>query len=349
MPPRIVHLLGGLRAVDDRQGKVFVQAGRDCKFCEFPVPNYAKLYAALRALKLETVGAEFVNDHSYQGLDTPDWQCAAPSGQFSMRLERHAWADVRHAAIQDRNPEIADGAARAKTYVDLLAVRIFQLSGEYNGCLRAWHLGAGDPNGTFFENGFVRNIDAAIHAFAADAASLRDLIAELVWRDVQGEVEEVRTLGTFLKRNRDNQDPLVSEIVAEGQNGGWIKQLTDLRNHITHVAPVGRGHALHFCEARKRNIGDIPDIPTLHYPLLGDDGSILEILDSSIDYDDAGAFKAAIREYQNIVSQSIDALQYAWETVARLVDLLGDVRQRAGYRTETPHLTEDDIVNVEQL
>ncbi len=42
-PVRIVHLQGGLRAVDDRSGTIFVQVHSGKRFIQFPAPEYARL------------------------------------------------------------------------------------------------------------------------------------------------------------------------------------------------------------------------------------------------------------------------------------------------------------------
>lgn len=109
----------------------------------------------------------------------------------------------------------------------------------------------------------------------ADAAAYRDLIAETVWRLVLGGEASVTTLGTFVKKAAKETNPLAVQIVADGKPGGWLKTFTDLRNEITHVAPVGRSQTFHFCEPREVALKKQGNVVQLHYPLLQGKGGDL--------------------------------------------------------------------------
>jgi hypothetical protein len=342
MPPRIVHLLGGLRAVDDRENPVRIEAGHDQRFAQFSAPSYRNLYGDLMASGLQPIGAEFVNRQSLEGLAAPDWQCASPGQGFKLRIERDLWAGVRHAAINSGDLIARDLAERASTYLDLLPIRILQLSEAYNQTLRAF-LADGGGDSIFFQNSFGRYIDAAIHGFVADAASLRDIIAEALWKLIVKEAVQVTTLATFLKKAKAHPHKLVQSVIAAGKEGGWLKNLSDLRNHITHVAPLGRSAEFHMCQPRKAKIGRAIEATVLHYPLLEGSGA-LRPEQAPVDFSDEATVKARLQEYKSYCDSSIDALDYAWRTLAQLVDLLAELRAGAGLRSETMTLTDEDLV-----
>lgn len=342
MPPRIVHLLGGLRAVDDRAGPVRIEVGHDQPLAQFPVPPYADLYRQLIALGLQPIGAEFVHLGSYEGLEAPDWQCASPGQGFKLMKERDLWAGVRHVAMNEKAPVVRDLAGRVTTYLDLLPIRILQLSEAYNQSLRAI-LADGNGDSIFFQNSFGRYIDAAIHGFAADAASFRDIIAEALWKLIVKEAGHVTTLATLLKKAKSHSHPLVQSVVTAGGNGGWLKNLSDLRNHITHVAPVGRAAEFHMCQLRKAKIGPNIEVTSLHYALLEGSGS-LRPEQELVDFNDEAAIRAQLEEYKRYCDSSIDALEYAWKTLGNLVDLLSALRTAARLKSERLHLTDEDLV-----
>lgn len=342
MPSRIVHLLGGLRAVDNRSDRVDIQVSVDQRLGHFPTPPYAQLYTRLIGMGLRPVGVEFIRARTYEGLEAPDWECASPNEGFKILNERNHWSDVRHAAIVDRAQDVVNFASSAKTYLDLVPIRILQLSEAYNRTLRANNTSADDET-LYFSNTFCPYIDAAIHAFVADAASLRDLIAEGVWKLVLKETGQVTTLSSFLKKATSHSHPLAQTIVAAGQEGQWLKNLTNLRNHITHVAPVGRQAAFHFCVPRQVTIGPNLDAQALHFPLLDANGTIWEQADP-LDYDDEPALRESLKLYGQFCETSLDALEYAWLTLGKLVDLLTGLRLAAGLRSEKLTLTDKDIV-----
>jgi hypothetical protein len=111
------------------------------------------------------------------------------------------------------------------------------------------------------------HIEAAIHAFPADAAGMRDLIAEAAWRLVLKQpAADVTTLATLLKRTRARSEPLIVEIREAGAEGGWLKALTELRNAVTHIAPLANTHEVHLIDFRLQALGS-GVLPYLHYPL----------------------------------------------------------------------------------
>lgn len=341
-PPRIVHLLGGLRAVDDGSGTIRIEVGHDQRLAQFPAPVYAQLYQNLIGCGLRPIGAEFVSLESYNGLEAPNWECASPDQGFKIREERNLWSGIRHVAIRDKLSIERDLAERATTYLDLLPIRILQLSEAYNQSLRAY-LAGGKAEFVFFQNSFGRYIDAAIHGFVADAASFRDLIAESLWKLIVKGPGQVTTLATFLKKARSHPDSLVQSVITAGDAGGWLKSLSDLRNHITHVAPVGRSTEFHMCQPRKISIGPKIDATALHYALLEGSGALREDPEP-VDFNDEDAVRARLKDYQAFCSTSIDALEYAWTTLGKLVDLLADLRVAAGLKSEIMTLTDADII-----
>lgn len=340
LAPRIVHLLGGLRAVDARDGQVGIQVSLDRRLAQFAAPPYPNLYPTLSSLGLHPIGVEFVHHGSYTGIDPPDWQCASPSNGFQILAEQQAWQDIRTAAYSDKNPALADFASRTKSYLSLLPIRIFQLSEAYNRTLR--RAGVIKP-GRLFDNVWRPHLEAAVHAYLADAASFRDLIAEGVWRFLLGGDTTVTTFASFLKRAKDNPNTLAQAILSAGKPGGWIKIFTDLRNDVIHVAPVGRSQALHFCQAREVECGPVK-ILTAHYPLLANDGSIYRTDDADLNFEDEGLIRRRLDEFRAYCLTSIDGLTYTWETAARFVELLSSLRDLAGFRQEGTTITDADII-----
>jgi hypothetical protein len=342
-PPRIVHLPGGIRAVDDLSPKIKLYHSPSKILGEYPRPNYAKLYGTLNGLGLFPVGVEFVRPEAMQGLSPPDWECSSPRGGFLVRQERRAWSDIRHAARADARPEVVNAAAHCLTYLDLLSLRLWQLSTAYNQMLVSAYR-PGDDERLLVSTGYMRHIDAAVHAFVADAGSFRDLLAEMSWRFILGGQERVTTLGSFIKKAKSNADPLAVEIIAAASHNCWLRQLSSLRDEIVHVAPMGRQQNFHSCKVRSKALSPTVTVQLLHYPILQANGTIWSD-DGDVDFEDEEAVKAAIGQYNDFVEDSQDGLIYCWQTLDRLVDLLSRIRGRSGFRGEMLKITDDDIIN----
>jgi hypothetical protein len=341
MPPRIVHLLGGLRAVDDRSGKCSIQLNHKTVLGSFPTAKYPLLYSELNSLCLTPLGCEFINAGSYKGLYPPDWEVASPGGGFRIVEERNQWNNVRYAKNKAGELEIADLAARTSTYLQLLSIRLLQLSEAYNKMLNCW---AGDQKretGHLISNTYMTYVDAAIHGFVADAASFRDLIAESVWRLVLREQESVTTLASFIKKAGDVSHPLAVSVCNDSKSGAWLHAFTQLRNNIIHVAPMGRRSSKHACIVRDQTLG-AGQLPVLHYPLLEPDETLHQ--SSPLDLTTDETAKQGLKDYRDFCVRSIDGLDYAWRTTSKLIELQSEVRNLAGLSGAVPHITDKDII-----
>lgn len=347
-PPRILHLPGGLRAVDDLSGRVKLYFSPKKISCEHPAPEYAKLYSTMRKVDLPPVGVEFRRSEVERGLAPPDWECASPRGGFLGLAERRAWEKIRNAARKDKRPEIARIAAHSLTYLDLLSLRVCQLSTAYNQMLISAYR-PDDDERLLISTGYMRHIDAAVHAFLSDAGSFRDLLAEMAWRFVLSGQERVTTLGTFIKKAKFSTDPLAVEMLTAASDKGWLRQLSSLRDEIVHVAPMGRQQNFHSCKIRSKTLAPGVVVPMLHYPILQQDGSIWNDDADFVDFNDEESIINSITRYNNFVERSLDGLSYCWQTHDRLIDLLSQIRSRSGFRSEMLRITDEDIIDVKSI
>lgn len=186
-----------------------------------------------------------------------------------------------------------------------------------------------------------------MHGFLADAGSLRDLISFLVWKFVLRRGEGVTTLGTFIKKARDSDNALASEIVSEAKDRGWLKILSTLRDRIVHVAPVGGQSDLHSFKIRAKVFKNGDNLYYLHYPIMSSNFDIYsprEELNRSSD-----DFISAIRDYNQYLDSSIDGLYYCWNVLDNLIDLISRVRLACEFRQESVVITDRDIIEIKEL
>ncbi len=340
-PPisRIVHLLGGLRAVDAGTGHVYVQAHADKRFIYFPSPPYAELYSSLKKLGFPVVGVEFVERVSHAA---PDWWFSPPAGQFRLMAESRAWSEMRHLARTERRSDIVDISRRCAVLLELLGIRILQMSNAYNGAYLAQ---AGDgllKAGHLFDNTYVAHIEAAIHAFLTDATNLRDLIFEFVWRFIFNEKTDSWSFKKIRLRSGEADEPVGKELVDAG-TAGWLKRLTDLRNDVVHVAPIGAHHSFPLCSTRIISLPDGGVIPSLSYGLVDRDQSNMD--EASLVRDNEVDIRRDISIHRSRLDNSEDALMYAWTTLGKLIALCERIRITSGIKGEMVTIRSEDIVS----
>jgi hypothetical protein len=222
------------------------------------------------------------------------------------------------------------------------------MSRAYNSTFRSQlEANVGSPL-LMFDNTFVPHVEASIHAFLGDAANLRDLLSEFVWKYVLHQPEGVRSFKTFRTRASRFDDPLARAMIQEGQSG-WIKRLSDLRNNVFHVAPIGANHIFPSCFGRKFKLRPSGEVTGVSYGLLERSPELQTRAQTAIASRDESAIKKAMRDYWADLQKSDDALNYAWITVGNLCSLAEEARAASGLQGKTLHLSDDDIIDIKKV
>jgi hypothetical protein len=341
---RVVHLTGGLRAVDLNDGKVWIEISPDHRFGHFETPPYPQLYDVLQKLGFETIGIDFLENHVFAGAMPPDWQTfRLGSGCYDLVAER-AWSHVGHAADQNSDLILKILAGKIRTYLRLIPIRLRQLSDAYNQSLRsAVSKPAPTEIGNHFDNGWTTYIDAAVHAFLSDASAFRDVLAETIWRIIlKRESVAVTSIRGLIKHARSEDHPLVSTVL-ESTREGWLRELSDLRNHIVHVAPVSQSQEHHFVELRGFEAPDGQTLPTIHLPLLSADGSVRIPTREVIPYRDEAAIMASLQSYVAYSAAGQDALLVCNGYCFKLVELAMNIKMAANLKEEEFVVTDADM------
>ncbi len=346
---RVIHLLGGHRAFDLGGEQVRIGPDFPRRFLEIPTRPYAETFRALQSIGLRPIGVEFLTRATQIGADAPDFQTFDIRAGYTAMTGRHEWSQVQNIETQ-RSSQILDVSSRFSTYYRLLTYRVLGLSEAYRstliGQLTDFDGSYRIPeDGTLFSNGFRTALEAAIHAFLADAACLRDLIAEAIWKLVLREPStDVTTLRTFIKRTKQRKDdhPIVRQVHEAAEEDGWLFTLTSLRNAVIHIAPMGNAHELSECQVRFQALQG-GSIPTIHYPLLSSNGRVRPSQDP-VDFYDDEIREVRLADYDAFVKSSMDALEYLCGCHFRLVRMATDVRVAAQLDHKMLELTDKDII-----
>ncbi len=347
---RVVHLAGGLRAIDFNQPQVRIEVVPNVQFGSFRTPDYQNLFQVLVTLGFRPIGADFYTRHADSEGSPPDWQAFRVDGGYYAMLAERSWSGVRYAASRDGNATLEILASKARTYLRLLPLRLRQLSEAYNSSLARALTGRSTVKiGHHFGNEWGEHIDAAIHAFLSDAAAFRDVLSEIVWRVILGNDDKsVTSLSGLLNKTKNNRHPIVV-LIRESAKDGWISHLSDLRNQIVHVAPVADSQEHHMCELRAHRSPSGQDIPTIHLALLEGSGHVRKPSSTFVDYNDEEAVKASLASYQEYVRSSRDALDVCEYFCAKLVSLSMRIKNFGFLEEREIIITDDDIVGPIEL
>lgn len=344
---RVVHLLGGLRAFDFDEDHVVVGADGAGPQIRFARPPYPKLYTQLERLGLQPIGVQFITSpDDLNGVAPVRWEAwRTPLGLNGMQIA-HEWSFVRSKFIKEGELEIAGIAGKITTYLRLLKLRLRHLSDGYHSMLRcrlADTPGEATIRPGMFSNLWGDEIDAAIHAYFADATSLRDALAEACWKLVLKRADrEVTTIAGLMKHGKADSNAFIASVLKHTEEGAWIKNLTDLRNEILHVVPVDGIHEHSFLDLREHAVGS-EKLFRLHYPLTTPQGGLRRDVARTVDYSDEAAVRQSVLDYDAFAKTSGDALEYAWTTLSKLNALAEEVRIASGLKGEMVTFTDKDL------
>ena len=261
---RVVHLLGGLYAVNPPQeDEVHLSASSppdyDNILCSFTIPAYDQLFFSLHSLGLKPLGTMFVSDKRQQeGIYPPTerhYYCSSRhQGPWVVWDAMQTWGQIaRHSAEGDANIPLMDLARRISFELYACSAKWFELSHAYgdvlNGQVRIKELHAGQR----FETMNSLSVYLAIHSLLSEISSLRDYLAEfaaqhLLTDDLPGNpYTKMSKLINALKKRPDITHPVartIRDITSE--SGGWLSILSAYRDLVIHHAPAGMTQGWNF-------------------------------------------------------------------------------------------------------
>ncbi len=347
-PVRIVHLQGGLRAIDQCEDHIAIQCSAKLPLAKTKRPAYKQLYSFLKGSGFSVIGVQMLlyQEH-YDGLEHPEFETVSLPDAFAGRACRQYWSGLAQHAEASGHAVAADIGQQTLTYLHLLNIRLNEVSDAYSFALRKLIARDDSSPSTCISDFNLYRIQATVHALMADAVSFRDCMAKAIWRLVLREKDEnVQTMGTLLKRTRNHKGKLVEKVQRCGAKGGWLKQMGELRDEIVHVAPLNTQHKI--SGYHKRSISP-PNanvaLPTLKYPLLQADGSLWNGGDAIGPHADDEAYSAAFGEYKAFADDGLDALDYCHSVVVNLAALAHETAVSTGLKSEMTVITDEDLLD----
>ena len=345
---RIFHLAGGLRAFD--VGGEWVTLGtKELPYLRATRPSNVLVW--LQSAGLVPVGCELAEPNDdMKGLYPAQWRAWSPTLQFRSQHIFNEWANVRHQASATGNHTAGRVARKLRAYLRLLNLRLYQLSDAYHSMLQL-HIIQNGPkeieNEHLFSGLWLDEVEAAIHAFLADAASMRDALAEAVWLLILKRPRDVQTIASLINKAKSETHPLVVQMLKDADTGGWLLNLAELRNEFLHEVPVASAHEHPLCALRLFQAGT-QRIPMMHYPLTTKDWGVRKGVARTVDYSNREAVEHSYETFGNYVRESGDALQYATQTLTNLFELAERVRTEAGLKAEMPRIGDADVISIEE-
>jgi len=353
---RVVHLHGGLTAVNEIDPSVLISAGIDAPvLASFATPAFAGLFSHLEHLGLGVIGCRFIQSaDEVVGIRPADFRVFAigkgwPAADVYQRLR-----NISSTAMKRDLMVVADCAARLAFEVQAVEGRILELSTAYAVQLRGYLHEKSKHERSYqrFDDTNSVRVVLAIHSLFFELAILRDTIAEFLARVVLGDddrLSAVRSMAKLLPllAKRRNSDELYERIQAaaagDADPPGWLAVMSAYRNLFTHVAPLEQVAHVHFVVFYMRSIVALGELPALYHPLPEQPIKLLKERQQGLPYTKFAEWAEASLGRNPDPAIEPDALTYLHGVVCRLVDLAVAVADRSPVAGEMLTISAADI------
>lgn len=353
---RIVHLIGGCRAVNNHDPVVrIIPKTIEGAEWQFEISSYPALYQALGSLGFPVVGVDFYSHVlEVKGGVPPNW-CSL------YRLEKTSWAtaeaaqkwrNIGHAGFKRRNGVLWDTASRIGHQLRVCDWRLREVSEAYRNQLLARLTQNDFKAGTKYEDGFTWLSYLALQSFLVDACILRDYLAEFVADHVYKSMSDLKnqritSMGTLrkkvLKKIADT-DSLTKDLQIATGDSGWLTLLGNYRDLVVHSAPLAKAKAKLFSVCDQLRVTDGVSIPIIRCPIPGSPARILSTRSTGEHFSDfENQFNSFAKAAAGDIS-AVDGIEYASTVLGELVKLAENITEKSPVAPEMMVFDESNII-----
>lgn len=349
---RVVHLHGGLRALNDRSPEVRLSPRKAPKGASpvLTLSAYGLLFSELSQEGFAVLGCDFLSrTNQLLRREPPQWLMFGGSKAWVIRTEHDAWSGVAHAAAMGRDLALGDLARRIQHHLRVCEWRLWQLSDAYHNLLIANLAREPLEYGKWQLDEWSWRIYAGLESFFTDACIVRDRFAEFASQHVFSKslgttkVRQWEPLRKALaaRRSMIQADPLAEQVLKESEGQGWIKELGAYRDLSVHGAPLIRaaGHMYYVVDqVVTRSFGLTP---VAHCPLPPEPTKLLADLSKGAVPDTWQGAGAAYADSGKSIEAGADGLRFAHSRLVRLAWLSSALISRSPVKPHIPTIRID--------
>ena len=345
---REVHLVGGLRAINNPGPDVIIPLDSKSSRPTFSIDTYHDLPWALRSLGLDVIGTEYYETpEQVKGYYPSTWypfDADKENANAAFRAEE-TWPKLANAAFQIGNTELMDVCSRIAFEVKACNKRLRQLSEAYN--VELWSLCEQQkfsPGRVETLNSFSIYLEA--HDLLRELCTLRDYLAEFVANFVlasslnsKNRIRLMNSLRKQVCKVGTEISPIAAEIctITNEQEDGWLARLSAYRDLVVHYVPLGQATTREFVVQRFLPSSKIGDLPSIYFPMPSDPYALEKVRSK-------GSPFQTIAEWLEASSQSNtsapDALEYCSHSVGNMMALACKIAAESPIKPQTPTFIE---------
>jgi len=351
---RVAHLSGGGRATNPPGPQVSIYPTPQAKSVEIQLRTYRSLMDVLDGLHLPVIGIEYYLDQDQiDGLYPSEWRPfdRAFEGGWPVTESIRRWADLSNAGVENDDFAFMDVCRRINVELSACSLKLLDLSEAYHRELQSLCRRGDYAEGGRFATANTAFVTARIHAFFSEVGTLRDYLAEFVFRFVLNDIVSAGNLRTMaglrrvLVQAEIDHHPLVArilEITDERQPGGWMAILSAYRNLVVHCVPISqvshKGLILSYCRMKLASTC----MPAVAFLLPRDPFASMRLHNQEAPFENIKEWmQASLKAI--LESDGLDALDYAHKVLVQIARLAIEIATFSPHPPKRRHLTEADL------
>lgn len=353
---RIVHLVGGLRAINKTGSEVIITTGSNGPVAPlFSINRYHALRWALISLGYKIVGIDYYEtSEQAHGYYPPTWYPfhADQADKDSSRNAEKKWSGLANAAFKAENIELIDICSRINFEVRACNLRLRQLSEAYN--VELWSICEQHQ----FSPGKIKTLNSfsiylETHDLLRELCTLRDYLAEFVANFVlksslktENRIRLMNALRKELVKATTIDNAIASELckITNESEGGWLAKLSAYRDLVVHHVPLGQATGKGFVIKRFLPDNKLENLPSIYFPIPSDPFLIRQLRSKGSLFKTVPEWIEASKQGD---SSAPDALEYSLHSVGNMMSLACRIAKEAPVSPEIPTFIKG--VNIEEV
>lgn len=341
---RIVHLLGGLRAINKAGSEVIIPLGSNDPVPKFSIDRYHALPSTLISLGFKIVGIDYYEtSQQAQGYYPPTWYPFHTDqvDQGSSLNAENKWSWLANAAFKAEKIELMDICSRIAFEMTACNLRLRQLSEAYN--VELWSLCEQQK----FSPGKIETLNSfsiylETHDLLRELCTLRDYLAEFVANFVlKGSLntkERIRLMSSLRKQiDKANitNNSIASEVcqITNESEGGWLAKLSAYRDLVVHYVPLGQATRKEFIVKRFLPGNNLGNLPSIYFPIPSNPFSVKQVRSKGSPFETVSEWIEASKQNDD---SAPDALEYCLHSVGNMMSLACKIAKEAPISPEMP-------------
>lgn len=353
---RIVHLIGGCRAINDHDPVVrFLPNTIEGIPWQIETSAYGAIYGNLESLGFRIIGVDFYSHAlEVEGSVPPNWRSYCRTRNTSWPTEEAAqkWRNIGHAGFMRKDGMLWDTASRIGHQLRVCDWRLREISEAYSTQLLARLKRNDFKIGSRFEDGFTWLTYLSLQSFLVDACILRDYLSEFAAEYIYKPMIDlgnlrIMAMGALKKKVLSkilDPDALTRELQVAANDNGWLTLLGNYRDLVIHSAPLAQAKAKLFSLCDQLSIAESAHVPILRCPIPENPAKILSARSTG---DHFGDFENQFSSFAKAATGDIpvvDGIDYASTVLGKLANLADEIAGKSPVAPEMMVFNSSNII-----